>query len=97
MKRHGQYSDQDHERDHQQAVDEFNRWSGPITFTVTLAGTEVAVAHRCSGVPTIALQVAAPGTVTATGVVSIGTTAWTNNNAYLTATETGTYAVMFRR
>lgn len=85
------YADQDM----REIVSELNRWSKVKTFTIA-SGNTATVAHGCDKIPTVALQVVTKDT-TGTGVVSPGTGTWDEVNAYLTATEDGDYAVIFRR
>jgi len=77
-------------------VNELNRDTNPIEFTVAVAGTEVAVEHGLDYVPTGAIPIFTEDT-TGQGVIYPGTTAWTTKYVYLTATATGVYHVRIRR
>jgi hypothetical protein len=77
-------------------INEVNRETDEILFTVAVAGTEVAVPHTVDRAPSSVAQVVTTST-TGQGVVYPGTTAWTNRLAYLTATEPGVYAIRVRR
>lgn len=102
------YPDKLHELDHQAAIDAINRLEtianclfDLVYFTVTVAGTEVAVPHTLGFVPASFVQVSVErrlnGVPTGTGVVAAGTTAWTTTTAYLTASVAGYYAAIIRR
>jgi hypothetical protein len=84
------------DRDVKALVDEVNRNSELVRFTVGVAGTEEEITHGMGSVPLCAIQVAEPSSNGA-GVVCSGPTAWTTRKIYLTASATGDYAVIIRR
>lgn len=97
MIKHGRYQDSNHERDHQELVDEVNRDSlEPISVTVALPLTEYAVAHNFDVVPTGFFIIITP-TSTGTALLFPGPTAWTTKYIYVQSNSTGVYNIIIRK
>jgi hypothetical protein len=96
MRQFGSYSDLGLKKDIEQLVLEFNRQTEPIEFDVAVAGTEVEITHGLGKVPVVVVP-AVTSVCDGQGIIYPGTSAWTAQSAFLTATIAGKYAVIARR
>lgn len=78
-------------------VDFLNSFSQVINFTVATAGTEVKVTHELEYIPRHVFPVLMENDTVSFANVYPGSSAWTKNEVYLTATLPGTYHIILRR
>ena len=78
-------------------IDFLNSFSEVIDFTVVTAGTEVAVSHKLEYIPRHVFPVIMENDNVSFANIYPGSSAWTKNTVYLTATLPGTYHIILGR
>jgi hypothetical protein len=97
MKKNGRYTEPNHEKDHQDIVNEINKNSPmPISVNVAIALTEYSVSHGFDTVPTCFFQVVC-GATTGKTVLYPTATPWDKKKIYITSAGTGLFHIIIRK